>query len=617
VAFGVGLGVGVGVAFGVAVGVASGVAVGVAVGVAGGVAFGVAFGVAGDVAGDVAFGVAFGVTYIAGVLRLYFWLPELLWMAWLKLQSRGGADRLLPYLPPYYDQRIILPLPFLSSIIVEAYRENRAAAQQTLDYLITSTNQQQAAREAIVAIALETLKQKESPQAIAAVADELAWIPSPPPEALGKALPQLIEVSQGVRAALEATSPYRQMELLRQPIATLERLRRSLALGDDMGSATTFGAIADRWQAVLENELTVLEERAAASAEIPQEYIAGPTLDPRTTGTRFRGREDLFREIEQLALSSTPPVLLLYGQRRTGKTSTLMHLPERSVPDLVPLLVTVQGLATTGSLEGLARGLADQIIESARRARNLTLPHPDAYALRRDPIAALQRWMRQLERVVEGRTLLLCLDEFERLDEIVQATGSRAPLNLLRYLMEHRLQWQLLFSGAHTPEELADYWSDYLINTRTLHISYLDERDARGLIRHPTEDFPDIYRPETVDRIVELTRCQPFLVQLVCYELVEHLNAEERWEATLDDVEAVVPVIFERGGQYFGWLWDTASSEEREVLRTLARGEQPVEASSTVLRSLVRREILERENATYRFQVPLIRRYVATVEGEN
>jgi hypothetical protein len=406
------------------------------------------------------------------------------------------------------------------------------------------------------------------------------------------------------------------MELLRQPIATLERLRRSLALSDSMGPATTFSAIADRWQAVLESELTVLEERAAASVEIPQEYIAGPPLDARTSGRRFRGRDDLFREIEQLALYSTPPVLLLYGQRRTGKTSTLMHLPKRVAPELVPLLVAVQGLATTASLEGLAWGLADQIVESARRARNMRLPHPDSEAIRRDPVAGLQRWMRRLERIAEGRTLLLCLDEFERLGEIIEVTGSRAPLNLLRYLMEHRLQWQLLFSGAHAPDELDDYWSDYLINTRTLHISYLDERDARGLIRHPTEDFPDIYQPETVNRIVNLSRCQPFLVQLLCYEIVERLNAQDRWEATPDDVEAVVPIVFERGGQYFGWLWETTSLEGHKVLQALVHGKQPHNISPLMLRSLVRREILEKDNGTYHFQVPLIQRYVATITEE-
>jgi 2-phosphoglycerate kinase len=65
------------------------------------------------------------------------------------------------------------------------------------------------------------------------------------------------------------------------------------------------------------------------SPEIRQVYIAGNSLDPATAKNRFKGRIDIFREIETMALSEHPPVLLLYGGRRTGKTSALKYLPYR------------------------------------------------------------------------------------------------------------------------------------------------------------------------------------------------------------------------------------------------------------------------------------------------
>ena len=108
--------------------------------------------------------------------------------------------------------------------------------------------------------------------------------------------------------------------------------------------------------------------------------------------------------------------------------------------------------------------------------------------------------------------------------------GSRAPLNFLGNVLQHRTAWTLLFSGSHEPNELPDYWSDYLINTRTLRVSYWDEESARELIVEPVEDFPDICDcakrsakgdRTAVDAIIHLTRCQPYLVQLTCYEVVE------------------------------------------------------------------------------------------------
>jgi hypothetical protein len=97
------------------------------------------------------------------------------------------------------------------------------------------------------------------------------------------------------------------------------------------------------------------------------------------------------------------------------------------------------------------------------------------------------------------------VDEFERLSEVVEATGSRAPLNFLRNLLQHRASWTLLFSGSHEPKELPDYWSDYLINTRTLRVSYLDEDSAGELIVQPVEDFTNIYEPTAIDNIIHLT----------------------------------------------------------------------------------------------------------------
>jgi hypothetical protein len=106
-----------------------------------------------------------------------------------------------------------------------------------------------------------------------------------------------------------------------------------------------------------------------------------------------------------------------------------------------------------------------------------------------------------------------------------------------------------LLSGSHLLDELPTYWSDYLINTRPIRVSYLERGAAESLITRPVDDFPTVYAPETVEAILELTRCQPFLVQLACFELVERLNRERRKLATPDDLQVVVPVLFERGSE--------------------------------------------------------------------
>lgn len=574
--------------------------------VAGGVAFGVAVGVAG------------GVAWIFGVLRVYFWLPELLWILTLFLLfSNGKRVNCLRYLPPRFDELIILPLPFMDVMIVEAYRQNPIAARETINYLITSTNQQKVAAQAISGIAVDILNRCRRLSDIVEIANQLAWIPSPPPKELGAVLPQFFDISQNVRASEEATSPYRKYELLNIPIKALRQLGQSLALTTDARVAVSFGNTTQSWLTILETAQRTLNEQAQQSKEIRQVYIAGNSLDPETAKNRFKGRKDIFEEIESLTLSEQPPVLLLYGGRRTGKTSALKYLPYRIQANIVPLLVDLQGAAAATTLKGLAENLAQQIIEAARRLpRKVFLPNPDAKKLAEDPFPALQTWLAEIERGNSGKQFLLCLDEYERLGEVVEATSSRAPLNFIRNLLQHQQKWILLFSGSQELSELDDYWSDYLINTRALRMTYLHELEARDLIQQPVENFSNIYEPTAVDEIIQVTRCQPYLVQLVCYEVVELLNRDIRRnrreadtaKATTQDVKEVIPVVLERGDQYFRELWTSLADSDQNLLQRLIYGETPTPQDKGVIRKLTRKEILTPEGNA--FQVPLVRKYI-------
>jgi len=128
-----------------------------------------------------------------------------------------------------------------------------------------------------------------------------------------------------------------------------------------------------------------------------------------------------------------------------------------------------------------------------------------------------------------------------------------------------------------------------------------------------------------IDTIIHLTRCQPYLIQLTCYEVVELLNRDIREnrrdasipKATARDVETVIPTVLERGGEYFRELWKSLSDRDRHLLRRLVQGETPAAQDKAVLRKLERKEILEKKiESGYRFQVPLVQNYIEQVVEE-
>ncbi|MCP4696078.1 MAG: ATP-binding protein [Gammaproteobacteria bacterium] len=585
-------------AVGVAVSVVFGVAVGVAVGVTVGVVLGVVLGVA----GGVAFSAMFGVALIAGVLRIYFWLPELLWMLGLYFAGPPPA-RALRLLPPRFDELIYLPLPFMERIIVSAYRQDPVAARDTVRYLADSTNQQKTAARIQTSMALETLAACRGAADIARTADELHWLP----DSAEAGLSHCLNIGRDVRAALDMTSAYRQVRALDAPRKALDDLQNVPA----PRRAAQLGNIVQRWQNILRSAQDNLAQQAKGEGEIPFAYVAGNPLEPGRAGELFRGRIDLFREIENLSLAPQPPALLLHGGRRSGKTSVLKYLPRRTGAGVIPLFVDGQMLKMAKTPDDLAIGLAKQIRKAARLSRNLSLPEPPT-ALEGGAFPALLDWFEKAERHSGDRKLLLCLDEFERLEEFIAASGSRAPLDFLRHVMQHRSRWILLFSGAHRLDELEDYWSDYLINTRTLAVGYLHEADARDLIVKPTPDFPEeVYSLAAVAEIIRLSRCQPYLVQLLCMTVAEALNKAGRRRAELEDVQAAAPAALETGLLYFHNLWRQELTEKQRILLLcLARGGAITEEERSTALALVRKSVLEAEDGGFRFQVPLMQMYV-------
>ncbi|NER97327.1 MAG: AAA family ATPase [Symploca sp. SIO1B1] len=618
VALGVTGGVAVGVALGVTGGVTGGVPVGVAVGITGSVAVGVALGVALGVMFDVALGVAFGVTYVLGVLRVYFWLPELMWVLILNLATPPTqAASVLRRLPPYFDQIIHLPLPFLDKFIINAYRNNPSAAQNTIDYLINFTNQQKIALRAMAGIAISTLSRCRYVTDITSTVDNLHWIPRNSQD-LSPALLSLLDIAASIRAAYDGTTPYRKIELLEQPITELSQLQRDLATRELAKDAPLLGSITNQWLQILQDSRKTLEEEAANSPEIPNVYLAGNALLPNDAKERFKGRQDIFRAIEDISLSAQSPVFLLYGRRRSGKTSALNYLPQKVGSDLIPLFVDVQNIASFTSYENIVNSLVEQIKASAFSARNLRLPHANADAISQDPFAGLQQWMSLVEKKISNKRFLLCLDEFERFEEVIESTNSRTLLNFLRHVMQHRPQWILLLSGSHRLNELQPYWSDCLIGTRTLHLTYLNKSEARELIQQPVNNFRDIYEPDAVEEILELTNGQPYLIQLICSCIIDHLNRDIRQsqifrKVTRQDVQDVVPTVFEQGEGYFVEFWQYLSERERIILRTLAQQGTVEAPDQLIINKLVQAEIIRQNQGNIEFQVPLIRSYIETL----
>lgn len=433
-------------------------------------------------------------------------------------------------------------------------------------------------------------------------------------------------VSEDVSIALHQASIYNKRLVLSTVADRLNKLQRELFRSDDK-YAVRFYPIATRWCNIITNEVQELAKTAELRQEIDSPYIIGVPLTEQQE--IFVGRTDISSRIEQLLRDLRRPPLLIYGQRRTGKTSLLNNLGRLLPNSIIPMFVDLQGPASRASDHaGFLYNLAKGMIDSAHRQRRLTLPPLPRTALTTDPFTSFDEWLDQVEAALQDNTALLALDEFEVLDQVL-AEGrfsEAALLGMLRNLIQHRLHFKVLLSGSHTLEEF-QRWSNYLINAQVLHLGYLQPAEARQLIEQPIEGFTLRYEPAASQRVLHLTQGHPFLVQLLCAEIVALKNEQDpsvRRLATLADVAAAIPAALSSGSMFFSDIErNQVDAPALAVLRYLAaQGEgttisptalsrQFSEGWTTAIDLLSKRELIELSSNGYRFQVELIRRWFA------
>lgn len=579
-------------------------------------------------------GIAFGLTSILIVTHAIV-LPLQALLSFISRIAIRNAPLLSPTLwrisPARWDETILLPLPGLTELLVTLNRVNPQLGRAAIASVVAHRFQHRAAQQALVQLAQEDALLVQSLQGLSAFGSNLDWLSeeSQLPETHKSTLLQMQNISNEVASALESDSATNCVRRLTEA----QRILKSLQLQPGM-----FGSVCAQWTILINVGLEEALSQQREQEPIPQVYIKDgrpirPTKHTDTT-TPFKGRATLFRQLES-ALGggeSERTTLVLYGQRRTGKTSALLQLPRRLGSRIVPAFLDLQSatLGSANNIGGLLSGLADEIGKEVQRHRRLRLPHIDRVALTDDPYPAFGRWLDQVEGILDERTLLLCLDEFETLEDAI--AGGRIDtriLSTIRNIVQHRRRIVVLLSGSHQVSELPEHWASALITTTTLKISFLDEPDARELIERPIAGFPAIYQPAAVDYILRMTHCQPYLMQLLCALLVERMNTARRMPptsfVTVDDVQATIPLVLERGANYFIDLWrsQTGSVVARRVLEELAHAPdmtldrtavRQIERDESALReainTLLQRELIERLDDSYRIIVPLVGAYV-------
>lgn len=364
-------------------------------------------------------------------------------------------------------------------------------------------------------------------------------------------------------------------------------------------------------------------------------YVVGKPVAPPL----FVGRVDVLNRIGEVwSAKAVPDSIILYGHRRMGKSSILRNLDQVAPAEAVIVGVDMMGEAAfVASTADLLLGLADRIRAAVYTAAPKAAPPAPSAADYDTPAHAQRSFNRLLEAIrtaLAGRVLILAVDEFEKIQDAVEA--GKIGADIYPFLRAKVMEgwWTLVLGGLHTLDEMSrDYYQPFHGSYENILVSYLAPADARRLITNPAPDFNVNYEPAAVDRIIAETGGQPYLIQQLCRDALDHLNHElfdeqkdREVRITLRDVEAVLgPGFFTRGTVYFDGVWSqTNHPGQRRLLRIAARrGEPWPEADLFTASELIppafqaallwaeRHDILTKAGVDgWGFHVPLLRRWI-------
>lgn len=365
--------------------------------------------------------------------------------------------------------------------------------------------------------------------------------------------------------------------------------------------------------------------------------------------TMFYGRDDLIVNIAKVLETSRTQskCVVIYGQKRAGKSSILYHLKARlkANDDLLVLDIgNIGAILDEHSrvpflyqiLWMILKELRDAIEEKVTEGRNpldISFPtdlefyqHPSPLVFFRD---IFERFPRATTRILgwQGMRVILLVDEFSYIyGYIMNGLIPETFMKNWKALLQDNF-FNAVLVGQDVMPKFKQRFPNEFGTTQDERVTYLRREDAIRLIDEPIRIGGRLgesrYRERAIERILELTAGSPFYIQIVCNRLVEYMNRKRASLVTEADVEQIKDELI-RGVNALGKdkfdnlinSGDTSpdSISDEDVLKVLisiaensrtgpcSRSNIACETRTPVdeiLEDLVRRDVVERERGQY------------------
>jgi AAA+ ATPase superfamily predicted ATPase len=314
-------------------------------------------------------------------------------------------------------------------------------------------------------------------------------------------------------------------------------------------------------------------------------YVHGKPL-PHDSEMFFGRRSELDNIISLLSTES-PQDVSIYGERRIGKSSLVLHAVYRAGFDknVIVGYLDCNTLNHKTSCDSLFQIINDRIIHThksdLKNEQALTKVLHEGKIF--DSFSSFQRF---IEHQGRGQKVILFLDEFESLLKCNFANGiffnqlrSLADSSSLAYVTvsQKKLKDLTDFPEFHS----SPFWNKF----NEIPLGLLDDTDALALKKYGFDKYGITVNDDDLNFIDYYAGNFPFFIQILC----SHLFNEKVFNAKMDKDKIESALI-----DHYETLWKYRSNEEKTLLKKLI--DTPVNDELTTLSGLKNRGLVIRQD---------------------
>jgi ABC-type branched-subunit amino acid transport system substrate-binding protein len=296
-------------------------------------------------------------------------------------------------------------------------------------------------------------------------------------------------------------------------------------------------------------------------------YIIGRPIDEPEL---FFGQKLLFRCIKE-NLEQNKKVILLHGQRRTGKSSLLRCIPTFVALDEFVFVPFDLESYSRESLSSVLDALATEILDHLELNVN-KITQPSITQLEKNPDIFFNQFLLQVYKELGGKKLVLLLDEFDALENHYSDSASEHLFSYLKSIVAQQNNLFIILFAGRQSEDLPNLLNVFE-NAQIHEIGLLNELSAKELITKPAKGVLT-YDNEAVEAILELSAGHPYFTQIICFALFGRARELEKWEINRQDVEEIINIAIENAQGGLAWFWDGLSISEQVVFSAVTEAQQ-------------------------------------------